>query len=253
MELTVTGSSSSGNGYILSNEREALLIEAGMPMRQTLKALNYERAKVVGCIVTHEHGDHAGRASEVLNNAIPLYASRGTIEGMEIKSSYKPRPFEGDPESGYKAVRLGGFTVIPFATRHDSKEPLGFYIWHQEAGGILFATDTFYIKPRFADLCNILIECNYSPELMAENVATGYDGMNEARAQRVRASHLSYDTCLAALQANDLTSVNNIVLIHLSHTNGDPQAFRQGIAAATRKSVHIATPGLKINFNNTPF
>lgn len=253
MELTVTGSSSSGNGYILSSERETLLIEAGIPMRTTLQALNYDVTKVVGCIVTHEHGDHAGRASEVLDYAIPLYASHGTIDAMSVKGSFRPTPFEGDPRCGYKDVTLGNFTVIPFATRHDSKEPLGFYIWHEQTGGILFATDTFYIKPKFAGLCNILIECNYSPELMAGNVATGYDGMNEARAHRIRASHLSYDTCLQALQANDLTRVNNIVLIHLSHTNGNPQAFQQGIAEATRKKVHIAKPGLTINFNLTPF
>lgn len=253
MVLTVTGSGSRGNGYVLGNGSEALLIEAGMPMRETLKALDFKTAKAVGCIVTHEHGDHASRAAEVLGYAIPLYASRGTIEAMGVGGGFKPTPFKGDARSGYEAVRLGGFTVIPFATRHDSKEPLGFYVWHEEAGGILFATDTAYIKPRFSGLCNVLIECNYSAALMAENVAAGKGGMDEARAGRTRASHLSYDTCLGALLANDLTSVNNIVLIHLSDTNADPEAFRRGIGAATRKNVHVARPGLRINFDKTPF
>ena len=31
MELTVIGSSSEGNAYVLQNEREALLLEAGKP------------------------------------------------------------------------------------------------------------------------------------------------------------------------------------------------------------------------------
>ena len=56
-----------------------------------------------------------------------------------------------------------------------------------------------------------------------------------------------------ALKANDLTRVNNIVLIHISEGNGDAVAFRDGIAKATGKTVHVAKPGLRISFNKTPF
>ena len=59
MQLTILGSGSTGNGYVLQTEHEALVIECGMPRQDCLAALGYSTAKVQGCLVTHEHGDHA--------------------------------------------------------------------------------------------------------------------------------------------------------------------------------------------------
>ena len=252
MELTVIGSSSEGNSYVLQNAGEALLLEAGKPFKHTLAALGGNLRKVVGCLITHEHGDHAGRISEVLNYAVPVFASQGTIEGAEkyIRSNYQPNAIRAGA-GGYERLNLGGFTVIPFPAKHDAAGPLGFYIWHEETGGILFATDTYYLPCTFKGLSNILIECNYDPDILARRVANG--DIPEVLQERVRRSHLSYYTCLDALRANDLTAVNNIVLIHISDGNGDGVAFREGIAKATGKTVHIAKPGLKIKFNKTPF
>ena len=41
MELTVLASSSSGNGYILHNDNEALIIEAGVRFKEAQKALDF--------------------------------------------------------------------------------------------------------------------------------------------------------------------------------------------------------------------
>ena len=79
MELTVLGSSSEGNAYVLQNAGEALLLEAGIPFKKVLAALSNNVKKIVGCLITHEHGDHAGRINEVLNYVVPVYASKGTI------------------------------------------------------------------------------------------------------------------------------------------------------------------------------
>ena len=250
MVLSVLGSSSSGNAYILQNVGEALLIEAGIPFKKIVAGLNGNISKVVGCLISHEHGDHAGRINEVLNAAIPVFASKGTIENAKITSEWPARVLER-AGNGYKQVNIGSFKVIPFATKHDSAEPTGFYIWHPETGGILFATDTYYLPNTFKGLNNILIECNYDPDILDQNVENG--SVPPALRERVRASHLSIDTCIGALKANNLKAVNNIVLIHLSDGNGDPVSFRDRVYKATGKRVHIAKPGLSINFNKTPF
>lgn len=250
MELTVIGSGSSGNAYVLQNEGEALLLEAGMPFKQTLASLGGKVEKVKGVLITHEHGDHAGRISEPLSYALPVYASQGTIDATKIRGNWKPKPI-AKTEDGYEQLQLGGFTVIPFGVKHDAAEPLGFYIWHEETGGILFATDTYYLPCTFVGLSNVMIECNYDPNILQDNVEAGI--VPPALKERVRRSHLSYYTCLEALRANDLSAVNNIVLIHLSEGNGDAPAFREGIAKATGKTVHVAKAGLTIRFNKTPF
>lgn len=256
MTLHVIGSSSEGNAYVLQNAGEALILEAGISFKKVLPALDYDVSKVQGVLITHEHGDHAGHVGEVLSYGLPVYATAGTIEGLQkyiSKTDYQPTPIPGSCENGngYFPFKLGGFTVIPFPTQHDANEPTGFYIWHGETGGILFATDTFYIKNRFAWLSNILIECNYDPDKLEANLIAGK--IDAERYRRVRRSHLSYYTCLECLQANDLSAVNNIVLIHLSKDNGDAKAFREGIARATGKSVTVAKPGIELEFNKTPF
>ena len=240
MELTVLGSSSEGNAYVLQNAGEALLLEAGIPFKKVLAALGNNVKKIVGCLITHEHGDHAGRINEVLNYVVPVYASKGTIEAAKINSCWRPTHIRMENGS-YQHLRLGGFTIIPFPTKHDSREPLGFYVWHEETGGVLFATDTFYLPCTFAGLNNILIECNYDPDILERNVTEGY--IPEVLKERVRRSHLSYYTCLDALKANDLTRVNNIVLIHISEGNGDAVAHSiPGLRAKgtqARKARHV--------------
>lgn len=252
MRLTVIGSSSEGNAYVLQNGGEALLLEAGISFNKVLPALDYDVSKVQGVVVTHEHGDHAGHLNEFLGYALPVFASKGTIEGAQryIRTDYKPTPLQAD-EEGYAHLTLGGFTVIPFATKHDANEPTGFYIWHRETGGILFATDTYYLRNRFAGLSNVMIECNYDQAQLEANLLAGK--IDAERYRRVRKSHLSYTTCLQMLQANDLSAVNNIVLIHTSRDNGNAYSFKQGIAKATGKTVNVAVPGLSIDFNKTPF
>lgn len=252
MTLKVIGSSSEGNAYVLESVGEALLLEAGIGFKKVLPAFDYDVSKVQGVLISHEHGDHAGHINEVLSYGLPVFASKGTIEGAQryIKSDYQPTAF-AENESGYEPLRLGGFTVIPFDTQHDANQPTGFYIWHKETGGILFATDTYYLKNRFAGLSNILIECNYDQQQLEENLIAGK--IDAERYRRVRKSHLSYTTCLQMLKDNDLTAVNNIVLIHISQDNGNAAAFRRGIAKETGKTVSVATPNLTINFNKTPF
>lgn len=39
MQLVTLGSGSSGNGYILQNDDEALIIECGMPLKDAAEAL----------------------------------------------------------------------------------------------------------------------------------------------------------------------------------------------------------------------
>lgn len=246
MKLTVIGSSSHGNGYVLQNDKEALIIEAGVSYDEVKRALGYNVRKVAGCLITHEHGDHAGHVNEYLQGAVAVYASAGTIDSLKLKGNRKPHVVTaGQPFS------VGRFKVIAFSTKHDAAEPFGYYINHPETGNVLFATDTYYLPCTFRNLNNILIECNYRADLLDQSIAAG--SVPAAIRTRTLKSHFSYNNCLAALQANDLTGINNIVLIHLSGSNADPAAFASGIHAATGKTTTVARPGLELEFNITPF
>ena len=55
MELTVLSSSSKGNCYILQNDNEALVIEAGVSLLEVKKAVGFNISKIRGVLISHEH------------------------------------------------------------------------------------------------------------------------------------------------------------------------------------------------------
>lgn len=246
MELICLGSSSTGNCYILQNDNEALVIEAGVSLKEVKKAVDFNISKIVGVLVSHEHGDHAGHVQDFLNIRMPVYASAGTNRSMKVKGSFLPFVIE----AGVKQ-QIGNFTVLPFEVKHDCAEPMGFLIKHPEIGVLLFVTDSYFIPYTFAGLTNIMIEANYRLDLLQKNIEAGR--IPGALRDRTLQSHMSIDTCREALQANDLSKVNNIILLHLSDSNSNAEEFKQDIHQATGKRVYVADKGLRIKLNKHPF
>lgn len=256
MKLTVIGSRSYGNAYVLQNAGEALLLEAGLPFKKTLEALDYRIDKVVGCLVSHEHQDHASHVSEYLDNGIRVLASRGTTKGMAErwipkKVMHAPEVLPYNEDGTFAQFALGGFTVVPFDTIHSTEEPTGFYIHHADIGTMMFATDTGYLPRPFAGLNNLMIEANYDSEILEERYLAGK--ITERRFNHTLQGHMCIDTTIEALRANDLSRVNNIILLHLSAEHADPERFQAMVQQATGKTVYVAEPGLEIEFNKTPF
>lgn len=256
MKLTVIGSRSDGNAYVLQNAGEALLLEAGLPFNKTLEALDYRIDKVVGCLVSHEHQDHANHVAEYLDNGIRVLASQGTTKGMierwiPEKVKHAPEVLPYNEDGTFAQFVLAGFTVVPFDTIHSTEEPTGFYIHHAEIGTMMFATDTCYLPRPFAGLNNLMIEANYDSEILEERYLAGK--ITERRFNHTLQGHMCIDTTIEALRANDLSRVNNIILLHLSEDNADPKRFQTMVQQATGKTVYVAEPGLEIEFNKTPF
>jgi len=138
MQLHVINSNSLGNAYILENSEEALLIECGVNFKLIKQALNFDLEKVVGCIVTHEHGDHAKAIGEVLAAGIYVYASWGTHEALATSTHHRAKVvYVG------KSFQIGNFRVMPFDVKHDVAEPFGYLIQHPETGTILLLTDRY--------------------------------------------------------------------------------------------------------------
>lgn len=53
--LTILGSSSKGNSYIIDTLDEKLIIECGIPMSDILKGINYKASDVRACLISHAH------------------------------------------------------------------------------------------------------------------------------------------------------------------------------------------------------
>ena len=249
MKLHVLGSSSSGNCYLFQSEKtgEVLAVEAGVKFNKVKKVLDFNLNSIVGCIVSHEHGDHAKCVGDFINACIPCYMSQGTKHALGFSSSYWAKgllPFE--------QVVINGFRVIPFPVQHDAAEPYGYLIRHEECGTVLFATDTYFLKYKFPGLNNVMLECNYSKEILDANFTAGR--IDKKRNERTIKSHMSYDNCLLTLQANDLSQVCNILLLHLSDNNSNATEFIHGIERLYPEiEITAATNGLSLTFNKNPY
>lgn len=56
MRLGCGGTGSTGNSYFIrSNSDEILILDAGLPIRNIKRMINYDIANVVGCIISHSH------------------------------------------------------------------------------------------------------------------------------------------------------------------------------------------------------
>ncbi|MBD0822613.1 MBL fold metallo-hydrolase [Aestuariibaculum marinum] len=243
MELKILGTGSKGNAYILENENESLLIECGLNIKDIKAALNFNFSKVVGCILSHEHGDHAKSAKELMASGVNVFSAEGTHKALGTISHHRASVFQH-----HKPFALGNFKIMAFDVLHDAAQPSGFLINHPDTGKILFLTDLIFSAYTFKELNNIIIEANYDEEIARSKL----NDMEFLR-NRIIKSHMSLDTCIKTLQANDLSAVNNIVLIHLSDSNSDEKLFSSKVYKATGKTVTVADNGLVIDFNKTPF
>lgn len=218
MKFRCLGSGSSGNCYMLESDSEVLVIEAGVPFMEAKKALDFNISKIVGVVISHSHGDHAKYAGEYEKAGIPLF-----------------RPYESNMERQVRTY--GGFVIKSFNLVHDVS-CCGFLIQHPEAGNVLYASDTEYIKYRFQNLNHILVECNYSKDLVLEDAANR---------SHVMTGHIELQTALDFLRANNNPNLRNVILLHMSDRNSDPDEFVAEAEKVVQCPVWAAEKGLEVD------
>ena len=83
-----------------------------------------------------------------------------------------------------------------------------------------------------------MIECNYSKKILDENIAAGRVPM--VQKNRLLKSHFSLKNVKDFLNANDLSKVNEIWLLHLSDRNSNAERFKREIQEISGCPVYIA-------------
>lgn len=245
MKIRVVSSGSVGNSYILeSDQGEVLLLELGVRFSTIKKALNFKLSNIVGGLVSHCHQDHSKGMREAANAGIDIYCLKETSEALRLNNH---RIINIEP---LKNFTLGGFLIKPFPLEHDVPS-LGFMIDHSEMGLTVFITDTQYCAYRFPGIRNLILEANYCQEILDRKTRDG--SIHNFLRTRIMKSHMSFDSTKEFLKANDLKQVNNILLIHLSDSNSDADRFKKESIELTRCNVEIATKGLLMEFNKSPF
>ncbi|AGK52006.1 MBL fold metallo-hydrolase [Bacillus sp. 1NLA3E] len=231
IEITALASSSKGNCYRVTDGHTPLLLECGINYREVQKGFDFRLSEVAGCLVSHEHGDHCKAVKDVLKAGIDCYMSAGTAQGIGV-NHHRIKKVEAK-----KQFMLGSWTILPFDVQHDVSEPLGFLLVNQSGEKLLFATDTYYIKYRFQGLTHVMCECNYSREILIQNIING--SVPKVMKKRLERSHFSLEDVKDFLLSNDLKKVQEIWLLHLSDSNSNADQFKREIQELTGKMVLV--------------
>jgi phosphoribosyl 1,2-cyclic phosphodiesterase len=232
IDIQPFASSSAGNAYRISDGRTTLLLEAGLPYKEIQRALAFRTSELAGCLITHEHGDHSRAAKELMRAGVTIYTSRGTADALGL-SGHRLRILHA-----HEQVTVGSWTIMPFEIEHDAEEPLGFVLANRTAEKLVFLTDTYYCRYKFTGLTHIMVECNYSLDIVNQRVESGR--LHPAQKRRLLRSHFGLENVKDFLRANDITMVQEIWLLHLSDGNSDADVFRRDIQETTGKLVHVA-------------
>lgn len=237
IEITPLASSSAGNAYKVTDGHTTLLLEAGIRYRDIQRALDFRLSDVEGCLLTHEHGDHGKAAADLMKAGIDVYASQGTLSALKL-AGHRAKPVQAKQQ-----FALGTWTVLPFDVEHDVSEPLGFLLGNQSGEKILFITDSFYCRYKFEGITHLMIECNYSMDILNENIDAGR--IPPEMKKRLIRSHFSLENVKDFFKANDLSKLQEIWLLHLSDNNSDESLFKREIQGLTGKPVFIAKKGIE--------
>lgn len=235
--LKTISSGSSGNCYIIECSKETIIIELGVSWKEILNSVNYDLKKVVFCLSSHIHSDHALSIHNAISCGLSVYSNEDV---QSIHSQVKVL------KKGLKE-RIGGFKVQRIDLHHNVV-CVGFLIEHEEFGRLVFCTDTNSIPYKFKNVNHFIVEANYSDELMIDNMC------NDVYSRSASENHMEINDTIEFLKRNYSSDCNTIVLIHLSQGNADPKTFKKKVQEELGFSnVYVARKGLEVELLKEEF
>ena len=167
MRFKMLGSGSKGNACLVHTQDKTLLIDAGIPI-QTLKS-RIREAEVTpdAILITHEHSDHSKALKSYLkSHDIPVYLTQKTAEALALDHS------KTSIITPYHPFFIGDLRIMPYSTRHDAADPVGFII-QSETIKLVHMMDTGYVPETdhalFRNASAYIIESNYDVARLFES------------------------------------------------------------------------------------
>jgi phosphoribosyl 1,2-cyclic phosphodiesterase len=243
LSLYILASGSKANAIVLKRNGTALLIDAGLGIRNLLPALqtvSLRPEQLSAVLLTHEHTDHVRGLSKLLERKLlPVYTSRGTLDAVDYMMPARCKAVEMSEDE----IEIGDFTVRALPVPHDAAGPVAF---HVISGGhyVTVATDLGEVPDDLAEAlahstCAVL-ESNHDEQML---LSGSYPDLLKQRI-RSRMGHLSNAQTAAALRACKGNGLRTVVLAHLSDENNDPALAHASAAdalAGTEVALHVTT------------
>lgn len=226
-------SDSSGNCYVVTDDKTSILIDAGISGKKTeegLNAVGLVPESIKGILLTHEHGDHI-KCVDVLAKKFKdayFYCSEGTGKALE-KGLCKKRVSVNPGER----LNIDSLQVETFNLSHDAVQPMGYAV-SNESGKIVIVTDTGYITEEIMEQIKeadiLILEANHETNILKMG---NYPYPLKLRILGEK-GHLSNEDAAECIvkflkgrkSKRNQDKIPQIILAHLSkHNNTPAQAF----------------------------
>ena len=125
--VCVLASGSSGNCIYVESSQTALLIDAGISARETLRRMELaalDPAKLAAICISHEHTDHTTGVAQLHKKlGMKLFANGATARAVRGTETLPWNLFsDGNP------FTIGDIEILPFPLPHDAYAPVGFVL-----------------------------------------------------------------------------------------------------------------------------
>lgn len=236
MRFEALASSSHGNAYIVSDRDTRVLLECGMSHKKLKELTGHRLSEIDACLISHEHKDHSGCVVKVIGDGTPVYMSEGTALALGLEGV----TLEAVGAAEHKGrFTVGTLDIVPFATFHDAKEPLGFLLKSRVDGeAVVFATDTVNLAYRFPEVTILAIEANYDDEVLSR-----CDRMPDKVKHRIRNTHMEIGTLCRYLREQNLSKCREIWLLHLSGATSREWEFVRKVRSCVPNHVRVEVCG----------
>ena len=234
LEVCAIASGSNGNCYYIGNHDTAVLIDAGISLKQILARMHERQldpGKVRALFISHEHSDHIGGARVMGKKLrIPVFITARTWHGAYNNQRPESPRFFSPGES----IKIGEFTVHSFLKNHDASEPCSFRIQygHKNVGVFTDLGEPCENVKNHLRQCDCLfLETNYDEKMLW---AGSYPWFLKQRVASV-VGHLSNDQAKELLQNHAGENLKIVFLSHISKENNTPETAFNSMAGLHTK------------------
>jgi phosphoribosyl 1,2-cyclic phosphodiesterase len=242
LSIAFLGSGSSGNCAVVRCAGTALLLDAGLSVRETerrLRACGSSLDEVKGVFVTHEHSDHVRAAADLaVRRGIPVWSTAGTARAAAL-----PGPLLADVRvlRGGTETVVGDIHVRAVRTPHDGVESVC-YVFTDGAGRrVGVVTDLGHLAGDVAEAlagCEVLgLEANHDVELLR---CGPYPAFLKRRILS-DVGHLSNEAAATGLLALVGPTTRAVAALHLSAHNNTP-ALAAGVFGDALEDLGVRLP-----------
>lgn len=171
-----------------------------------------------------------------MNAQIPVYSCQ------EVANKFN-RVNVLQPKTKYK---IGGFIVMPLQVEHNVQS-FAYIITHDDFGTLAFCTDAVSFPYKIKGLNHLLIEGNYSEDLIIDNLCKN---------ETIRSHneyHMGISKTIEAIKRNINPELRTLMLIHLSDGQSDERLFKQMVFDEFGIMPYVADKGLEVTINKEEF